>query len=50
MIQHTPQGYAVTDLHSATGTFLNGRRIDSAALADGDLIHVGGRRRQVQLP
>jgi len=35
------QGFIVTDLASLNGTYLNGERIDSAPLSDGDEVQVG---------
>ena len=34
-------GFAVTDLASLNGTYLNGARVDSAKLTDGDEVQVG---------
>jgi pSer/pThr/pTyr-binding forkhead associated (FHA) protein len=34
-------GFTVTDLASLNGTYLNGSRVDSAELADGDEVQVG---------
>ena len=34
-------GFAVTDLGSLNGTYLNGVRVDSSALTDGDEVQVG---------
>ncbi|HUR51208.1 MAG TPA: DUF3662 and FHA domain-containing protein [Mycobacteriales bacterium] len=36
-----PEGIAVRDLGSTNGTYVNGRRVQSAMLADGDRITVG---------
>jgi pSer/pThr/pTyr-binding forkhead associated (FHA) protein len=35
------QGFTVTDLASLNGTYLNGARVDSARLSDGDEVQVG---------
>jgi len=35
------QGFIVADLASLNGTYLNGERIDSAPLSDGDEVQVG---------
>ena len=35
------QGFTVTDLASLNGTYLNGSRVDSAKLTDGDEVQVG---------
>lgn len=41
-VASTPEGFQVLDLGSTNGTYLNGRRLDGAALlADGDRIEVG---------
>jgi pSer/pThr/pTyr-binding forkhead associated (FHA) protein len=38
-----PGAYAVEDLESANGTWVNDRRIDApAALSDGDILRLGG--------
>jgi len=34
-------GFTVTDLASLNGTYLNGQRVDSAPLSDGDEVQVG---------
>jgi pSer/pThr/pTyr-binding forkhead associated (FHA) protein len=34
-------GFTVTDLGSLNGTYLNGARVDSSALSDGDEVQVG---------
>jgi len=38
------QGFSITDLESGNGTFVNGRRTQSARLYDGDLIAIGRTR------
>lgn len=35
------QGFTVTDLASLNGTYLNGSRVDSSRLSDGDEVQVG---------
>jgi MoxR-like ATPase len=40
-VQLEKTGWTVSDLNSSNGTFLNGNRITSAALGDGDVIRVG---------
>jgi transcriptional regulator of acetoin/glycerol metabolism len=35
------RGFQLVDLHSRNGTFLNGERIERAALRDGDVIRIG---------
>ena len=41
-IRRTPTGWYVEDLGSRNGTLLNGRRVDRAVLAHGDLLEAGG--------
>ncbi len=36
-----PKGYAIVDLRSENGTFVNGKRVTEKALADGDTIEIG---------
>ena len=40
-IELNPSGCSIADLGSATGTFVNGRKIATAELHDGDTIQVG---------
>jgi hypothetical protein len=40
-IYRGPDGYAIEDLKSRNGTFVNGSRVLHATLADGDVVHVG---------
>ncbi len=41
-IDRTPEGYVLTDLHSTSGTFLNGERItDAVSLRPGDEVRMG---------
>ncbi len=42
-IVRQPEGYAIEDLDSRNGTFVNGEKIDSAMLRFGDKIAVGSR-------
>ncbi len=37
----TPEGYVIEDLNSTNGTLVNGEKIDSKLLEDGDVIEVG---------
>lgn len=39
--RRTADGFTVTDLASLNGTYLNGSRVDSARLHDGDEVQVG---------
>jgi predicted CXXCH cytochrome family protein len=48
-IEHRGGVYTVTDHGSATGTWVDGRRIESQRLADGDVLEIGGFRLQVAL-
>src|SRR5690349_4882097 len=36
-----PDGLEVRDLNSVAGTFVNGERVEQAALQDGDLLKIG---------
>jgi RsiW-degrading membrane proteinase PrsW (M82 family) len=40
-IEAKPDGYYITDNNSTNGTFVNGMRVDSAKLSDGDAIQFG---------
>jgi MoxR-like ATPase len=40
-IQLTESGWVISDLDSSNGTFVNGSRISTAALIDGDVVRVG---------
>jgi len=37
-------GYVLTDLQSSNGTLLNGKRVQSAQLADGDVVTIGATK------
>lgn len=41
VITVTPTGYALHDLHSQNGTFINGERVDASLLMDGDEVIFG---------
>jgi RsiW-degrading membrane proteinase PrsW (M82 family) len=41
VIRADPQGFALSDRGSSNGTFVNDRRIENAALRDGDVIRFG---------
>lgn len=41
-------GYTLTDLGSITGTYVNGRPVESARLSKGDVIEIGDLRLEVQ--
>ncbi len=45
-----PGGFAIKDLGSRGGTFVNGSRVTSARLASGDVIAIGARRLRVYDP
>lgn len=49
IIETDSAGYAITDKGSITGTYLNGKPIESARLTKGDLIEVGDLRVEVQV-
>ena len=40
-IYRGPEGYAIEDLKSRNGTYVNGTRVFHATLTDGDRVHVG---------
>lgn len=41
-LDHTPQGYLLTDLNSTNGTFVNGQRVmRSCLLRQGDVVQIG---------
>jgi transcriptional regulator with PAS, ATPase and Fis domain len=41
VVRRGPEGVSITDVGSKNGTFVNGRRVAEAALADGDVVRVG---------
>jgi ABC-type multidrug transport system ATPase subunit/pSer/pThr/pTyr-binding forkhead associated (FHA) protein/ABC-type transport system involved in multi-copper enzyme maturation permease subunit len=41
VLERTPRGWHVTDLGSANGTFINGRRVSEAPVTEGDLLGIG---------
>jgi len=47
-IAHEEGGYTITDLGSITGTYVNGRPVESMRLSKGDLIEIGDLRLEVQ--
>jgi chromosome segregation ATPase len=49
-IAHGPGGFLVRDLGSAAGTQVNGEKIDSASLHDGDLLTLGSVVLRAHLP
>jgi pSer/pThr/pTyr-binding forkhead associated (FHA) protein len=48
-IAHDAAGYALTDLGSITGTYVNGRPVETARLAKGDVVEIGDLRIEVQV-
>ena len=44
-----PTGYVLIDLESTNGTYLNGRRIQRANLAGGDIVGLGARGPQIRI-
>jgi len=44
-----PTGYVLIDIESTNGTYLNGRRIQRATLADGDIVGLGAGGPQVRI-
>lgn len=49
VIEEDPAGFTVTDKGSITGTYVNGKPVESARLAKGDVIGIGDLRIEVQL-
>ncbi|HEX9942675.1 MAG TPA: FHA domain-containing protein [Thermoanaerobaculia bacterium] len=47
-VERVPMGYRLVDLGSVTGTYVNGKPVQSALLSDGDVIGVGGSRLRVR--
>lgn len=47
-ISFDDNGYLLRDLHSATGVWVNGERVRSVRLRDGDAIEIGGYRLKVK--
>jgi pSer/pThr/pTyr-binding forkhead associated (FHA) protein len=47
-IAHDAAGYSITDLGSITGTYVNGRPVETSRLAKGDVIEIGDLRIEVQ--
>src|SRR5690242_4156981 len=41
LVFRTPEGYRIRDCHSRTGTRVNGEKVRSGALHDGDVLNVG---------
>lgn len=50
LIQATAKGFAVRDLGSQNGTAVNGERVDTRDLRDGDVVSVGQVRIQLRMP
>ena len=44
-----PTGYVLIDLESTNGTYLNGRRIQRATLADGDVVRLGAGGPEIRI-
>lgn len=49
VIESDAAGYSVTDKGSITGTYVNGKPVENARLAKGDVIEVGDLRIEVQV-
>src|SRR5205814_367634 len=49
VITHDDDGYTITDKGSITGTYVNGRPVESAHLNKGDFIDVGDLRIDVEM-
>jgi hypothetical protein len=50
LLAHGPDGLRLRDLESEGGTFVNGERVSTALLGDGDLLGVGPYQFRVRLP
>jgi pSer/pThr/pTyr-binding forkhead associated (FHA) protein len=50
LIAHGPGGFVVRDLDSESGTFVNGERVSSAPLRNGDVVTVGPFQLRARLP
>ncbi|HEV2720831.1 MAG TPA: FHA domain-containing protein, partial [Thermoanaerobaculia bacterium] len=48
-IAHDAAGYSITDLGSITGTYVNGRPVETARLTKGDVVEIGDLRIEVQI-
>ena len=48
-IAHDAAGYSITDLGSITGTYVNGRPVETARLSKGDVVEIGDLRMEVQV-
>ena len=49
VIEGDGAGYTITDKGSITGTYVNGKPVESARLAKGDLVEIGDLRVEVQV-
>ena len=49
LIESDSAGYAITDKGSITGTYLNGKPVETARLSKGDVIEIGDLRVEVQV-
>jgi pSer/pThr/pTyr-binding forkhead associated (FHA) protein len=48
-VAHDAAGYTITDLGSITGTYVNGRPVETARLVKGDVVEIGDLRIEVQV-
>lgn len=48
-LDHTSEGFAISDLKSRNGTWVNGKRVERAVLVNGDEIGVGSARLQYRV-
>jgi pSer/pThr/pTyr-binding forkhead associated (FHA) protein len=48
-VAHDAAGYSITDLGSITGTYVNGRPVETARLSKGDVVEIGDLRMEVQI-